>query len=125
MRLERLEVRHLTSLQHVVLDLTTLPAGLIAITGQNGTGKTTLLESVIGALYRTLPSRDGELVDYATDNDSTLDARIAVEGLGVFHARVNLDPARRATEAVLEHQEVAVSDGKVSTFDAAVRQRFP
>ena len=125
MRIERLELRHLTSLGHVVLDMTALPAGLIAIVGPNGAGKTTLLESAVAGIYRTLPSRGGELMDYATDRDTAIDVRFAVDGVGAFHSRVSIDGIRRTNEAVLEHQGRPITDGKVTTFDAEVRRRFP
>jgi exonuclease SbcC len=114
----------------VTVDLRDLPPGLIAIVGANGEGKSTIIESPLAALYRTFPSRsDRELVDYATGRDSFIDAAFDLEGRGTFRARVNLDGVRRTSEAVLTQTtdagEVPLTDGKVSTFDAAVARTFP
>lgn len=131
MKLNRLTIKDvLRFTAPVTLDLSTLPPGLIAVVGKNGEGKSTILESAIAALYRTFPSRaDQELVSYATSRDAYLEAVYTIDG-GTYRARVCLDGPKRATSAVLElttpdGTRQLVSDGKVSTFDAAVAERFP
>ena len=129
MVIERLAIQGLTCLRHVALDLRDLPDGLIAVTGANGEGKTTFLESMVAPYYRTLPSRDGELVDYATA-DAHVEMQIAAHGTH-YRFRVNLDGPRRSSDAVV--QEVTadgahvtyLNDGKVSTYDVAVRALVP
>lgn len=130
MRLERLTLKgFLRFREPLTLDLTELAPGLVAIVGENGSGKTTLLEAPLAALYRSFVSR-GELLDYATDGDSFLEVQIATDGAGTFRARVNVDGAHRKTDATLEQLQAdggraLLNDGKVSTYDAAVRQHFP
>lgn len=131
MRIDRLSLKGLLRFTDpVVLDFRGLPPGLIAITGENGAGKTTLLEALFGCLHRQLPSRDGELVSYATGRDSYLDAEFSVDGVGAFRARVNLDGPKRGTDAVLEAvlpdgRHVPLNDGKATTYDRAIAERFP
>lgn len=131
MRIERLALKGLLRFADTVaLDLRDLPPGVIAVTGENGAGKTTLLEAAMGCLHRTLPSRDGELVTYATGRDSFLELEFVVDGIGAYRARVNLDGPKRSTDAVLEQlqpdgRRVPLNDGKVSTYDAVIRQHFP
>lgn len=113
------------------VDLRALPVGLVAFVGPNGEGKTTLLETAFGALYRQLPSRsDRELLDYATDRDSFVETTFLVDGEGVYRARVNLDGPRRVSDAVLEQtlpdgSKAILSDGRVTTYDDAIAKRFP
>lgn len=112
------------------VDLRDVPAGLIAVVGENGAGKTSLMETPLAALYRTFPSRaDREVVDYATGRDSHVEATFAVDGRGVYRARVNLDGVRRSAEAVLVHEtadgQAVLNDGKVTTYDQVIRETFP
>jgi exonuclease SbcC len=131
MKLEQLTIRGLLRFTDTLsLDLGNLPEGLIAVVGENGSGKTAFLESALAAIYRKFASREKELVDYAHDRDSFIEAVFAFDGHGQFRARVNLDAVRRVSEAVLEqiHSDgtrAFLSDGKVSSFDAAVARVFP
>lgn len=132
MRLDALSLRGvLRFTDPVTLDLASLPAGLVAVVGQNGEGKTTLVEAGPAVLYREWPSRGGrELVDYATTRDAYLEAVFTVAGRGRYRARVNLDAQRRAADAVLEHTAPdgtvrLLNDGKLTTYDAAVAAVFP
>ncbi len=133
MKLERVTVRGLLAFrgpEAVTLDLTALPPGLIAITGNNGEGKSSLLDACLAAPFRRMPSREGELVDFATDRDSYVEAVYAFDGQGEYRARVSLDKIRRNSDAVLVHTTLSgtttvMSDGKVSSFDAAIARVFP
>lgn len=130
MKVERVTLRGFMRFRDAVtVDLSALPAGLIAIVGPNGAGKTTLLEAAPAALYRSFLSR-GDLASYATARDSFLEVQCAVEGRGVFRARVNVDGPRRGSDAVVEMLQAdgrtaTLNDGKVSTYDQVVGQTFP
>ncbi len=132
MRIERLELQGILRFaDRVALDLRDLPAGLIAIVGENGSGKTSLLESVPAVLWRSFPSRaDRELFDYAHDRDSYIETVLALDGRGTYRARLNLDGVRRLSEAVLvaigaDGSQAVMNDGKVTTYDAEIAKTFP
>lgn len=132
MRLERLALGGFSAaFPNVVdLDLRDIPPGLIAVVGPNGAGKTTLLEVTPAAIFRRLPARDGaDPVHYATGRESFLDLTYAIDGVGVFRSRLNLDGPKRQTDAVLETiltdgTHAPLNDGKRSTYDAAIAVRF-
>lgn len=131
MKIEALSLRGMTRFDDVVaLDLRDIPPGLIAVTGENGAGKTTVMEAAIAALYRTFPSRkQGELVDYATKSDAFIEVSFELEGQGTYRARVNIDGPHRKTDAVLvqriDGRDRHLNDGKVSTYETAVGQLLP
>lgn len=130
MRIERLSLKGLTKFRDVVtLDFRELPPGLVAITGENGAGKTTILEAMFAAVHRSFASRDGELYDYATGRDSFIEEEIAIDGCGVFRSRVNIDGPKRNSDAVLTairpDGTFPLNDGRVSDFDRAVALHFP
>lgn len=117
---------------HRHLDLTTLPDGLIAIVGGNGTGKSILLEaSCPGALYRRLPSRQPyALVDHARSRQGRIDVTYDDNG-HTWRLLHKLDVDRRKSEAHIYRDGVPwsdgdlVSNGKLRTFDALVAAQWP
>jgi exonuclease SbcC len=130
MRIERLTIHNFTSLKDVDLDFTELSPGIIALVGQFGSGKSTILEAPIATLYRSLCSRDDELKECATGKDTFLETRFSIDGQGSYRARVNIDGVRGNSDAILEHKPGTprarfLNDGKVTTYDQAVRARFP
>lgn len=132
MRLESLSIRGVLRFADLLtIDFKSLPPGLIVFVGENGSGKSTSLEAPIAALFREFPSRSHkELVDYAHDRDSFLEADFALDGRGLYRARVNLDGVRRGSEAVLVHigadgTQTVLNDGKVSTYGPAIARVFP
>lgn len=131
MRLERLTLKGFSSAfpGTVDLNLRDLDRGLVAIVGPNGKGKTTLLEVAPGAIFRQLPSRNGaDPVDYATGRDSAIGLEFAVDA-GTFSAKLSLDGPKRTTDALLEQlvdgRWTPLNDGKRSTYDEAIKSRFP
>lgn len=130
MRLESIALKGVLAFPgEVTVDVRSLPHGLIAVVGDNGEGKTTFLETAIGATYRTFPSRELPLVDYAIGKDSYLEQQFAIDGRGVFRTRVNLDGIQRKSDAVIEQlhadgTRTLLNDGKVSTFDQVVAKEF-
>lgn len=131
MKLETLSLRGLTRFTDAIaLDLRDLPSGLIAFTGANGEGKTTGLEAGFAGLYRFFPSRDRELLDYATRTDAYIDQTFELEGQGLYRARLNLDGPHRKSEGILSRllpdgTAAILNDGRVTTFDAEVRKLLP
>ena len=131
MKLERLDIRGFMHFRDVAtLDLRDVPPGLVAITGENGNGKTRLLDAALGSLYQAFPSRDGSLADYATERDAYVESVFSIEGRGVYRSRINVDGQKRNSDAVLQVEQIdggwgPLNDGKVSTHRDAVAKVFP
>lgn len=112
------------------LDLRTIPPGLIALTGPNYSGKSTLLELPIAAFYREWASRaTSDISKWADSRESFVECDVEL-GDGVYRARVNIDGPARKSQAVLSRQRTdgtwqLMTDGKVSTFDDAMAQLVP
>jgi exonuclease SbcC len=127
LRLKRV-LRFSTDLQINFRDLGT---GLIAFTGENGEGKTTALEAPLAGAFREFPSRASkELLDYVTGTDGYIETTFALEGQGLYRARLNLDGPHRKAEGILAHidadgQEQILNDGKVTTYDQQIAQLLP
>lgn len=115
----------------VAIDFASLPTGLVAISGPNGSGKTSLLEAAFACLYRRFPSRGGNLADYATRRDAYISLTFTMPGKGCHRATVRLDAHTRASSAVVEAfpdgaaAPVLLNDGKVSTYDAVIASLVP
>lgn len=130
MRIETLTLKGFLGFQgQVSLDLRDVPSGLVAVCGPNGAGKTTVLEAAPAALFREWMSR-GDVVNYATGRDSFLEVQIGLEGRGTYIARLNVDGVKRGSDATLstilaDGTRRVLTDGKVSTYAAAVATVFP
>lgn len=128
MRIDRLAIHNLLAFREPVeLDFREVPPGLIAIVGPNGSGKSSLLDAMVAAFFRRLPSRD-DLLGSAC-GPGYIECEAEFEGRGTYRARVTFDPAKRSQGAmlwqILGHDLVPLNDGKVSTFDAAVARLLP
>lgn len=99
----RLTIRGLTRFTNeITLDLDQLPDGLVAVTGGNGSGKTTIMESMgPGALFLELPSRPGNLQDKANRRDAFLELIQDFDGRTWRHL-VEVDPGTGASGARTE-----------------------
>jgi exonuclease SbcC len=131
MRLDREALRGVLCFANTLeIDFRELPAGLIAMVGENGVGKTTAMEAPLATVFRSFLSRDGALVDYALARDAFLETEFSLDGRGTYRAHVNLDGVKRGTDAVIEQilpdgTRRVLNDGKVTTFDQVVARTFP
>ncbi len=101
-------------------------SALVAVIGGNGEGKTTLLEAIPGALYRTTPSR-GAIAGLANRRDSHVELDVEVGGER-YTCRLVMDGVGRTakTEAyLLDAAGKPLTDGKVRTYEEAVARLFP
>lgn len=123
MRIDKITIKGFTTYQtEQSLALDELGSGVIAVTGPNGSGKTSLLEAVPGAVYRQTPSR-GSIATLATARD----ARIELEGENGqgFRIRLDCDAHTGRQEAVIcDAQGEPLAGPKVKEFDAYVGQHL-
>lgn len=100
-------------------------AKLIAITGDNGAGKTTMLELALpGSMYRSTPTR-GSLTELATTRDAMLEVRV-VNGQP-WTLRHLVDGVSGKSEALVMDGEgrPVVDSGKVRHFDTWAAKHLP
>jgi len=104
--------------EEIEIDFTQYNAGLIALTGKNGTGKTTIIENLHP--YRRLVSRDGNLADHFALKDSFRKLTFVLNGTE-YRSEIYIDGLTKKTEAYLFANGQPLNDGKVTTYDEAVR----
>ena len=112
----------------VTLDLSGL-SGMVAITGDHGEGKTTLLDALGGIpLYRRMSTRPGRLREWCTRRDSRIELAARCRGRD-WRMVLAVDPRGRGGEgeerAVLYEDGTATGGGNVTDYDAAIASRFP
>lgn len=125
MRFDSIRLRGLGPFrEEVSLDLTRLPGMLCAITGDNGAGKSSLLELFAGALYRQTPTR-GSLASLANARDAFVEVR-AVNGHAWTIRQVLDGTSGKGESLVLDDAGVpALASAKVRDFDAWAASHLP
>jgi exonuclease SbcC len=124
MILDRLTFRGLTRfVDPVSIDFKALGAGLIAVVGRNGSGKTTILEAVPAALYKTMPSRPGSLYEHCQGRDAYVQVEFDA-GPAPLKVRVLVDAEQRKTEGYVFEYDRSLTTGRAAEFDALILERF-
>lgn len=101
-----------------------LGRGLVAVVGDNGQGKSTILEAPFAALYRKPCSRNGSLCDYADGNDAFIEAHFN-DGPGRdYRVMLSIDADARKIEPYLFHNGQSLTNGRAAPFDAQVQRLF-
>lgn len=106
-------------LEEALIDYTQFAPGLIAFAGRKGTGKTTLLDN--SQPFRQLAFREGNLKNHFYLKDSHRIFKFLFHG-DEFESRMLIDGKTGAGEAYLFHNGKPVNDGKVTTYDSAIRE---
>lgn len=101
-------------LDEIEIDFTKFGPGLIALTGKNGSGKSTIIESL--SPYRTMVSRNGSLQSHFFLKDSFRILKFELDNR-VYESKVLIDSLTGGSEAYLFCDGVALNDGKLTTFD--------
>lgn len=112
----------LTGEREVRLD--ELSGKLTAVTGDNGAGKTTFLELLVGAVYRETPTR-GSLMDLAFGRDSLVEVDVEHDGRQLTVRQVVDKIARKQEALLLANGEPVAASTKVSAVDAVVARLLP
>ncbi|MGH9448609.1 MAG: AAA family ATPase, partial [Terriglobia bacterium] len=108
----------------VSVDFETLGPGLIALVGENGVGKSTLIGSVFAALFRQLPGQKRALYDFCTHAQPEIDLTFSVEG-ATYRALHKIDPKARQMESYLfDSHGTAIASGKKDAFQEAIAKRL-
>jgi exonuclease SbcC len=108
-------------LDQVEIDFSRYDAGVIAFTGPNGSSKTTLVENLTP--FRTLVSRPGSLQNHCYLRDSHRILRFEMGG-HVYEIKLLVDAQAGKQESYLFRDGEPLTDGKTTTYDAAVREIF-
>ncbi|MBN8545811.1 MAG: hypothetical protein J0L60_06725 [Ignavibacteria bacterium] len=103
--------------EEVSLNFKDFAPGLVAISGRNGTGKTTIIENLHP--YRCMVSRDGSLTTQFYLKDSYRVLEFEYNGKQ-YESKILIDALTGASEAYLFEQGKALNDGKLTTYDKAI-----
>lgn len=126
MRIQQLSVSGITEAfpKLVQVDFEALGPGLIALVGENGVGKSTLIGSVFAALFRQLPGQKRSLYDFCTNAQPEIDLRFSVNGHR-YRSLLKIDPKSRQMESYLfDGDGVALANGKKDPYQEAIRRRI-
>jgi exonuclease SbcC len=125
-------------LEEIFIDLTKIPAGLIAVVGENGKGKTTILDNLHP--FRMMPYKMRKCKNWSPAAFTYYDQFYGSDGINElifemggerYRKYILIDADRKKQEAYFykevdgewkpfEENGIAKSDGKTATYDAAV-----
>jgi exonuclease SbcC len=109
--------------QPASVDFEALGPGLIALVGENGVGKSTLIGCVFAALFRQLPGQKRSLYDFCTHPRPEIDLTFSVQDVA-YRALHKIDPKARQMESYLfDGQGAALASGKKDAFQEAIAKR--
>lgn len=125
MRYLKHSIRNLGPFDEVSVDIGALDGPLVAVCGENGAGKSTFLELLLGAIWRTTPTR-GSLIDLATARDASVETEFEFDGRG-YRIRQLADAVSRKGEALLTDAggTPLVESTKRDAVDTYVAEHFP
>lgn len=103
--------------EEISLDFRTFGPGLVAISGRNGSGKTTIIENLHP--YRCMVSREGSLTNQFYLKDSFRVLEFEYNGKQ-YESKILIDALTGASEAYLFEEGKALNDGKLTTYDKAI-----
>jgi exonuclease SbcC len=125
MRFERIKLRGMATFKgDVDIDLTKIEGQLIALTGRNGEGKSTLLELLPGALFRQCATR-GSLQDNALARDSFVEVTVCNGQRYTVRQLVDGISGKSECAILNEAGEPLIASAKVREADAWVAAHFP
>jgi len=126
MRIQHLTVSGITEAfpKSVCVDFDALGSGLIALVGENGVGKSTLIGCVFAALFRQLPGQKRSLYDFCTNVQPEIDLAFSING-NRYRSLLKIDPKSRQMESYLfDGQGVALASGKKDAYQEVIRKRI-
>lgn len=107
----------------VSVNFEALGPGLIALVGENGVGKSTLIGCIFAALFRQLPGQKRSLYDFCTHPHPEIDLTFSV-GDFTYRTLHKINPQARQMESYLfDGQGRPLTSGKKDAFAEAVAKR--
>ncbi|KUG09739.1 AAA family ATPase [Solirubrum puertoriconensis] len=129
MRILRVRFFNLNSLrgQHEI-DFSNAPlsdAGLFAITGPTGAGKTTILDAITLALYGQVPRHDGEVAQVMSQGtgESWAEVEFSVNGK-LYRSRWGQHRARKKAEGQLQDASMSISELKEGSDEGVILESY-
>ncbi len=124
MRLHRIRFRGIKTAfpQETHVDFDSLGPGLIALVGDNGSGKTSLMSAPCVGLYKTFPSRPGFYENF-TGSDAFIEAHYK-HGRDLYEVRLLVNAEKRKTEGYVMENGKAITDGKAAAFSETIDRLF-
>jgi len=95
----------------------------IAITGENGAGKTSLLDCIPLALFKSAPNRKGRFYEMFRGNDALVDLTFEMSGRE-YRIRRMINANSGTQKAWLYIDGAVVTEGKAAEFDEAVARHL-
>lgn len=120
MKLLKLKLRGMIGIKkglgvdEIEIDFTQFQSGLVALTGKNGTGKTSIMESLHP--YRCMVSRSGSLQSHFFLKDSFRILEF-IQDDNYYEAKILIDALTGGSEAYLIKNGTPLNDGKLTTYD--------
>lgn len=112
-------IRKGLGVEEVEIDFTNFQSGLIALTGRNGSGKTTIMENLHP--YRMMVSRDGSLQNHFYLKDSYRILHF-VQNDKEYESKILIDALTGGSEAYLICNGKPLNDGKLTTYDEEIEK---
>jgi len=108
--------------ERVQVDFEALGPGLIAIVGENGAGKSTVIGCLFAALFRHLPGQKRPLYDFCTHPEPEIDVTFGVNGAR-YRSLLKINPQARQMESfIFDAAGVAKASGKKEAFEEFIRR---
>jgi len=112
------------------IDLNALNGTIIGLTGPNGSGKSSFVELLIGAMYRSMPTR-GNLVNFAVDKDAYVQVSMTNGNDYIFRQLV--DAERGKVEAVVmtpsstgeDEYDTLIKSAKINEYRDWAKDNLP
>lgn len=105
--------------EEIEIDFSKFSKGLIALTGKNGSGKTTIMENLHP--YRCMVSRPGSLQSHFYLKDSFRVLDFEHDG-NLYQSKILIDALTGASEAYLFCNGEPLNDGKLTTYDEVIEK---
>lgn len=125
MRFDRLRAKGFGPFKETIdIDFSSLPGGIVAVVGQNGAGKSVMLELLAGAMFRECPTR-GSLASLATARDAFVEVHVVYGAALVLRQSVDGQSGKGESLVLDATGRPMLPDLKVGAFDKWAARNLP